>query len=102
MGLCIVYPYAMNIPIQMRCKITIDIHFCSTLKMCMFLFIEFYENRNNCFEQLCINYTNERLHQFFAQTMLKNEQEWHKKENINVPKFEYFDNSHIVGELKFK
>lgn len=65
----------------------------------MFQFTEHFQDRNNCFEQLCINYTNERLQQFFVQIMLKNEQEWYKKEQISIPAFDYFDNSHVVGEL---
>ncbi|KAG7005899.1 myosin-1 [Physcia stellaris] len=52
----------------------------------------------NSFEQLCINYVNEKLQQIFIQLTLKTEQEEYAREKIQWTPINYFDNK-IVCEL---
>ncbi|KAK5109794.1 hypothetical protein LTR62_006527 [Meristemomyces frigidus] len=52
----------------------------------------------NSFEQLCINYVNEKLQQIFIQLTLKAEQEEYEKEQIQWTPIKYFDNK-VVCEL---
>lgn len=46
----------------------------------------------NCFEQLMINYCNEKLQQFITQVTLKEEQEELAKEGLEWTRVEYFNN----------
>lgn len=52
----------------------------------------------NSFEQLCINYVNEKLQQIFIQLTLKTEQEEYAREQIKWTPIKYFDNK-IVCDL---
>lgn len=52
----------------------------------------------NSFEQLCINYVNEKLQQIFIQLTLKTEQEEYVKEQIKWTPIDYFNNK-IVCDL---
>jgi myosin-1 len=52
----------------------------------------------NSFEQLCINYVNEKLQQIFIQLTLKTEQEEYAREQIKWTPISYFDNK-IVCDL---
>lgn len=58
----------------------------------------------NHFEQLCINYANEKIQQFFIEHMLRDEQKWYKDEKLDVPDIPYFDNIQILGmnRVQFK
>lgn len=53
----------------------------------------------NSFEQFCINYCNEKLQQFFNQTILKNEQELYKREGLNIPEIKFVDNQDCIGTI---
>ncbi|KAF7547444.1 hypothetical protein G7Z17_g7717 [Cylindrodendrum hubeiense] len=52
----------------------------------------------NSFEQLCINYVNEKLQQIFIQLTLKAEQEEYTREQIKWTPITYFDNK-VVCDL---
>ncbi|KAF5286700.1 hypothetical protein FQA39_LY16183 [Lamprigera yunnana] len=58
--------------------------------------------KKNCFEQLCINFCNEKLQQLFIELTLKSEQEEYFKEGIEWNKVEYFDNQVICDLIEEK
>eukprot|EP01102_Stenamoeba_stenopodia_P000526 TRINITY_DN1051_c0_g1_i1.p1 TRINITY_DN1051_c0_g1~~TRINITY_DN1051_c0_g1_i1.p1 ORF type:complete len:596 (-),score=130.79 TRINITY_DN1051_c0_g1_i1:192-1979(-) len=56
----------------------------------------------NSFEQLCINYVNETLHQIFIDLTLKAEQEEYIKEGIPWQQVNYYNNKPVVDFLAGK
>ncbi|XP_066921977.1 unconventional myosin-VI-like [Clytia hemisphaerica] len=61
---------------------------------------EFFEV--NSFEQLCINYCNEKLQQFFNQRILKEEQALYEKEGLGVKTVNYADNQDCIDLFEMK
>lgn len=62
-----------------------------------------FENFNvNSFEQLCINYANESLQQFFVQHIFKMEQEYYTKEGINWKNISFVDNQEVLDLIAQK
>ncbi|XP_065160823.1 unconventional myosin IC [Atheta coriaria] len=56
----------------------------------------------NSFEQLCINFCNEKLQQLFIELTLKSEQEEYLREGIEWQNIEYFDNKVICDLVEEK
>eukprot|EP00038_Savillea_parva_P008188 m.175302 g.175302 ORF g.175302 m.175302 type:complete len:1110 (+) comp13968_c0_seq1:47-3376(+) len=54
----------------------------------------------NGFEQVCINYCNEKLQQVFIELTLKSEQEEYKREGIEWVPVEYFNNAIICNLIE--
>ncbi|ODQ63946.1 myosin-1 [Nadsonia fulvescens var. elongata DSM 6958] len=57
---------------------------------------------NNSFEQLCINYVNEKLQQIFIQLTLKTEQEEYVREQIQWAPIKYFNNKVVCDLIEEK
>uniref|UniRef100_W5MDG5 Myosin VIIBb n=1 Tax=Lepisosteus oculatus TaxID=7918 RepID=W5MDG5_LEPOC len=62
-----------------------------------------FENfNNNSFEQLCINFANEQLQQFFVKHVFKLEQDEYAQENIGWLHIDFNDNQHTLDVLASK
>lgn len=57
---------------------------------------------NNSFEQLCINYCNEKLQQLFIELTLRTEQDEYRREGIQWEPVAYFDNKIICDLVEEK
>ncbi|CAH3198778.1 unnamed protein product, partial [Porites evermanni] len=56
----------------------------------------------NSFEQLCINYANEKLHSFFVDHVFKMEQAEYSREGLDWSPVDFVDNQEVVETLANK
>lgn len=71
------------------------------LTILFFLFhIESKSHLPNSFDQICINYINERMQNFFVNLTIIKEKKWYDKERLEIPFVPFFDNIDIVGKYK--
>ena len=59
-------------------------------------------DHNNGFEQLLINYANERLHNLFIKHVFKLEEEKYRKEHIDFSKIQFEDNKIVINLINKK
>lgn len=62
-----------------------------------FALVEYLTDENNTFDQLCINYINERMQSVFVTKKISDEKHWYESQGLDIPVVEFFDNSHIIG-----
>ncbi len=56
--------------------------------------------QQNSFEQLCINFCNEKLQQLFNQDTFKNEEAVYKSEGVDFPPIQFIDNQPILDLIE--
>lgn len=56
----------------------------------------------NSFEQLCINFVNEKVYQFCTRRLIKDELDWYNIEGISIPNVEFLHNEDILREFNCK
>lgn len=68
-----------------------------SLTICIFHYIFLECFRQNSFEQICINFINEKFRQFSTNRLIKEEIEWHKIEDLELPEIDFLDNQNVIG-----
>lgn len=70
----------------------------STISILDIFGFEIFER--NLFEQLCINFTNEKLQQFFNQHTFKKEEELYRSEGVQFAHVNYIDNQPVLDLIE--
>lgn len=58
--------------------------------------------KQNSFEQLCINFCNEKLQQLFNEDTFKNEEQVYKDEGVDFPHIQFIDNQPVVDLIEMR
>nr|CCA21290.1 myosinlike protein putative [Albugo laibachii Nc14] len=82
---------------RVECEYETEKHFIGLLDI-----FGFEDLSHNSFEQLCINYANERLQQHFNRTVLRLEQEMYEREAIEWSFINFPDNSACIDLIQAK
>lgn len=64
-----------------------------------FFSTECFKTSSNCFEQFCINYTNEKIQAFCTQHLIVDELHWYKSEGIQIPEIPFPGNDTVLGKI---
>merc|ERR1719460_1497847 len=83
---------------RINCNIETDKHMHKFIGLLDVFGFEVFQN--NSFEQLCINYANERLHNFFLMRVFEVEIELYRMQSLEVPPLDYPDNAKIIELLE--
>lgn len=51
----------------------------------------------NSFEQICINFVNEKIRQFSTNRLIKEEMDWYENDGIKIPQIDFLDNRNVIG-----
>ena len=76
-------------------------HFRSRL-FSFFLFVDIAATTTTAFEQLCINFCNEKLQQQFNKTTFKREEGLYESEGIEFKRIHYHDNQDVLDLIEKK
>lgn len=58
--------------------------------------------QENSFDQLCINFINEKAQNFTINRLMDSEIRYHHTQNLEMPQIDYLDNEPILSKLMIK
>lgn len=74
----------------------------STLFTIHYVYSECFETGKNSFEQICINFVNEKMRQFCTKTLITDEINWYSMEGLETPQIGFLDNKSVLGNFSFQ